>query len=134
VVIRAPSPGGPGRTAGHSLVELLVSLLVLALTLGAASTTALLGVRRSAEGAARQAAVRHAAGVLDSLRLRAAPPGPGRDSTSIVSVAWDVLPRAGGVNIRVRAAARNASGPPFELRGLWVPPFPVLPDSAGGGP
>ena len=120
--------GGWRTRRGHSLVELTVALVLLAVGLGAVGLSALLGSRWTDRGIARQEAVAAAAHVLDSLVLA---PGPvdGAGAWGGAPARWTVRPGPGAaVVLEVRVGLRDRRGPGSWLRltGLALPPPPPL--------
>lgn len=114
------------RRAGFTLVEVIVSLLVLAvalLGLAAVSTLAATTMHRSL---AQERAARHAAALLDSLTFTAGA-GAGDAIVEGIRYQWSAEPGAGGA-IRITAGFPGAAAHLVELDGARI----VVP--AGGAP
>lgn len=113
---------------GFTLVELIVAMVVLSLGIMGAVATSLLAVQRLREANAREAAVRVAGALLDSLTQQDSPT-TGTSTTGPYTSTWRVGATAGGsaatleVTIRYRDGTRGR-----ELRFVTthVPPVPAL--------
>lgn len=113
---------------GHSLAELLVAGIVLALGLGAAGATTLVGSRLASEAAARQEATRAADEVVDSLLRLPEPPTPGlRVAGNGLTTGWEVEPEDSLPLARIRLTTRRDGRALLsERRAAWVPSLPEL--------
>lgn len=115
---------GDARRSGHSLAELIVAVVFLGTSAAAVGSLAVVGARRTAEAVDRQAAVRVAEAVLDSLAT-APLVAAGAAVRGGHRVRWGP---EGAAGIRV-TVDRSAGQPPVTLRGRVVPAVPVLPDA-----
>lgn len=113
---------------GHSLVELVVTLVFLGTTLGAVAAAALAATRATARAVQRQQGVSAAAAVLDSLLAHVDPVG-GEHHASGSILTWTVTGAGRGRALRV--VVRDASHAEIAaLDGFWAPLPPVLPSEA----
>ena len=129
VVQWAPPPG-------HSLPELIVTLVLLATCLGAVSSSAILGSRWTSRGIARQQAAVMARAVMDSL-LAAEAVEPGERRRAGLVVRWQMVaaglpapaaefpaPAAGLLQVTVTGAHLDA---PVLLSSIRLPEVPTWP-------
>ncbi|MBW3553409.1 MAG: hypothetical protein KY466_07865 [Gemmatimonadetes bacterium] len=113
---------------GHSLVELIVTLVFLGTTLGAVAAGALAATRGTARVVQRQQGVSGAAAILDSLLAHVDPAGGEQRAAGRV-LTWTVT--GAGRGRAVRVVARDARHAEIAaLDGFWVPLPPVLPSEA----
>ena len=114
---------------GHSLPELIVTLVLLAACLGAVGSSAILGSRWTTRGVARQEAAVVAGAVMDSL-LAAEAVEPGVMRRAGLIVRWKVVPpdspALGGSAIEVTVTGPHLV-PPMLLSSIRLPDVPVWP-------
>ena len=107
---------------GHSLPELIVTLLVVAAVTGAIGASTVLGARWTAQAGVRQEALAAASAVTDSLLTG----GPGQGG--VVVDGFLVVWRPEGDRPELVVHATAPSGDTLvTLRAAWLPAPPVLP-------
>ncbi len=112
------------RRTGHSLPELLVAVVFLGIALAAVGGAAWLGAAWTDAAITRQAGVRLAVTVLDSLAGASAFQA-GTATHGPLTVTWDA-DDDGLVRVAVHTAADTSI---VELVGPRRPPVPTLPDA-----
>lgn len=113
---------------GHSLVELMVGLVLLATGFGAVGASAVLGAHWSALGASRQEALAAGEAVLDSL-LASPAPESGAGQRQGVTVRWRVDGSEVGPALVTVEAVPPAGGPVIVLSSTLLGDLPSLPDT-----
>ena len=114
------------EVSGHSLPELLVALMFLAVSVVAVGAGAVQGSRWTAEAVARQEALGLAAAVLDSLSTAQAPV-PGTFDSVGLHVTWSV---DGTDPLWIRVEVRAGPGiRPVTLEGVHHPALIGVPDA-----
>jgi Tfp pilus assembly protein PilV len=123
---------------GHSLPELLVTLVFLGVALGSVGSAGLLGGRWTADAVLRQEALAACRMVADSLvRLPVQPASGGRDEgdprwrvewwVSAAGASADPVEPAAPVAVAVTARShRDGERPLVTLHALWTPAPPRL--------
>lgn len=120
---RKPSP------QGHSLPELIITIVLLSACLGAVCSSAILGSRWTSRGIARQAAAILARDVVDSL-MTADPIMAGERRRGHTVAKWTVSPLS-AANSEVQLVEVRVATPGLEpavlLTATWLPPAPSWP-------
>jgi prepilin-type N-terminal cleavage/methylation domain-containing protein len=95
---------------GFTLVEIVVSLLVLAVGLLAMTSTSALVTRMAGDAFRRTVVAELAASRIEVIRSRARCIGEtGRDSTQYADLTWELVPMGDLATVRVIATSRRAA-------------------------
>lgn len=111
------------RRRGHSLPELIVAVTFLGIALGCVGASSVLGAQWAGDALRRQAAVRVASAVLDSL-IAAPVATTGYREDTRWRVAWSVEAAEGPVRVTVDTPAGQRL---LEVDGWRALPVPVIP-------
>ena len=114
---------------GHSLPELVVALVFVAVAFAAIAAGTLLAYRSTVGAARRQHAVVLAAALLDSL-LAAPELVAGHGTRDGIRTDWRATAAAGGAVVVVIATTDPGAAGLARLEGFWLPPAPSLTGSA----
>lgn len=114
---------------GHSLVELMVALTLLAGSLASISATTHLSLRRTQDAVQLQEAGALALAVMDSL-LADPDPRAGSGTGDWGTMRWEAEATEGGRVLRVRVGSLRDDRTVAEVESFWVPVPPIVPGTA----
>lgn len=116
------APRGRSGPSGHSLVELIVTMVVLGVGLGGVAATSALSLRMSHDAFRLEEEVARTVVILDSLSTHEGPT-PGALAAGGTAFEWTVTPAVGGwAHVAVVATDVSTGSARIELTGAWAPP------------
>jgi Tfp pilus assembly protein PilV len=127
------------KRSGHSIPELVVALVFIAVALAAVAAGTLLAYRSTVAAVRRQNAVVLTAALLDSL-LAAPDIAAGHRTLEGLRSEWRITPVAGGLVVEVASLTDPGAAELARMEGFWLPTAPMLAapvgavDDASGAP